>query len=309
MNTNQALAQAKKSARALTKALGRQGLALSLGQALEVQAQVAGFADWNAYSTVVGTTTAEPVSFGVTHNRRVRKQPACAQLLITDVDFMKVHAIIFDGVSHSVGWREEEALRYLGKQAAPEYDDWEDQTALLLHYENDGFIEERTLTVGELNGLTWDSLAEVFKDSDGNTFELHVSSKFGAEGGAAPRKKTQGALSVSRKSEKALESYRLFQLTLTTTSRFNIAAVDVESARVEATKQLYLQPGAPCDVQELDESEFGPYMVEANGGFYNEFESLNQAIRVAKGLLAADDSLDSVRVVSALGAVFVSFDA
>lgn len=54
-------------------------------------------------------------------------------------------------------------------------------------------------------------------------------------------------------------------------------------------------------VQAFDESLFSAFVIETcNGGFYDEFGSLNKAAQVAQGLLKADDRLDGVQIIGVM---------
>lgn len=186
MNTNQSLESAKASARALLKALKRQGLALSLGQALDVHAQINGFADWNAYAAVGTNATSSPSA----------------------------------------------------------------------------------------------SMSKA-------TYHKH--------GGAVEPLPEQ--------------AYEVYQVTGPTGAPHYVAAFDEKSAEAEALNQGLISANEPRVAKKVDAAPHSPFLVEVNGGFYNEFESIDKAVRVAQGLLSADDDLDESHVLMANGKLLIKFTA
>lgn len=297
MKTNQALAQAKKSARALFKALTRQGLVLSLGQAMDVQAQVAGVADWNAYSALL---TAPPAK---------SKPVATAMPSILDVDFFAAHAVILGGRRYNVEWREEAVLAYLGMQGSPDYADWEEQTALTLHYEEGGLIWDEPLSLGQLDALKWDAKEQLFKNPDGETFQFFMSAAFGAETVKEGPTLAVPPVTNAAAAEPLIAKYAMFQLKLESGELKYVAALNALGVEAEAVRLGHMEQGTSYLAQEVDADLYGPFLVEVNGGFYNEFESLNKAIKVAKGLLDADESLDEARVLTVQGTALISIAA
>ncbi len=98
---------------------------------------------------------------------------------LADLDFHQVHAVVFAGQCFNLEWREDEALAWVGRAADPGYEDWEDEPALQLHRQEDGLVWAEHLTVGQLNELRWDSAKRCFLNSEGDSFEFFISSRFG----------------------------------------------------------------------------------------------------------------------------------
>jgi len=106
--------------------------------------------------------------------------PAARVPSIRDVDFMKTHFVALDGQGYRIEWREEPALKFIGRTQLAEYEDWEDETALQLFYDDDGLIFQEWLTVGQLSALVWDESADAFKTPDGSTVTFYQEEKFSA---------------------------------------------------------------------------------------------------------------------------------
>jgi hypothetical protein len=320
MTTTQALAQAKKSARALSNALKRQGLALSLGQALDVQSQVAGFSDWNAFCAQASTPASKEDR--PTRVKRLKgAAPQVEQTSIIDVDFYNAHCVIMGGSCFNIEWREEAVLAYLGKNGAPGYEDyenWEDETALSLHREEDGLVWEELLTLGELDNLYWDGKEQVFKrNSDGETYQFFVSKPFSGSANSGPERTTSkdpaplapAVDSLADVRTEARDSYLLFRVALVSGgSEFAAAlntkeAIQVIQARHPKSRLSY------TSILEVVAEPYGPFNVEGGGGYFNQYRSLQAAIQAAKDWLAADDEVAEVSVVTQLGTVIITFEA
>lgn len=97
---------------------------------------------------------------------------------IDEVDFMAVHAIVFDNICHSVVWREEEALARLPEaierrtSTDDESQDLLDTVALQLQFIDDGMLYNEELTLGKLADLVWDERAQDFVNSTGGVYRL-----------------------------------------------------------------------------------------------------------------------------------------
>jgi hypothetical protein len=300
MQSVQTLAQAKKFARSLEKALKAQGITLSHGKALDVQAQMSGHQDWNALCAVLGASGKDK-----TANAPQFVSPLVARApLITDIDFFEAHCVIFGGKCFNIEWREEKALPYLCKQDDEDWEDWEDETALELHYEDDGLVFTETLTVGLLSSLHWDTSKGLFVDPEGETYKFFVSRPFGV---AAPLKAVSLPVLPSAKAKAAKYKLYCFYKGLLDEKDTYVVALSKEDAEAERTAKV--GAGAVTIAHELDPDDFGPYIVEVNFGFYDEFESLSKAIKVARGLLSADDNLDSANVLMPSGDCLITFNA
>lgn len=107
------------------------------------------------------------------------RAPARPTPTLSTLDFHQVHAVIFAGQCFNLEWREDAALAWLGRTEDPAYADWEDETALQLHREEDGLVWSEELTVGQLNELRWDSTRRCFTNPQGESFEFFVSKRFG----------------------------------------------------------------------------------------------------------------------------------
>ena len=100
-------------------------------------------------------------------------KPSKAVPRIQDIDFMKTHAVIFDGFSHNIDWREEAVLALLqADPASDEFQDWADSPALRVHTLDDGFVIDGTISLQKLASLTWNAQTKCFADPDGNPYQF-----------------------------------------------------------------------------------------------------------------------------------------
>lgn len=219
---------------------------------------------------------------------------------ITDLDFFKAHAVVFGGRCYRIEWREEAALAYVGRAQADDYEDWEDETALQLHYEEDGLVWEEHVTVGELNALRWDSTQQCFLDKDGGSWRFFIESEFGVELKAvspkpqAPVQNPVRAATSTGKEPKAPRRYVVSVEALgedgsqTTLGQHRCVAASPAKAKALAIEELWdaRLTGASCsaqaDAQALDDDEDGPFTVFIDGGSYDVMDSFSKAWRVAQ---------------------------
>lgn len=390
-------AQAKKTARALEKALARKGVTLAHGAALETLATMAGFEDWNAFTASMSEEAVNALlnDFELSHyehtgdedygqevalvahtgfqlrysatdeecdyvrvcdplgrelmywnqdewrddpavvmgailgalvrgepevvkRRKSRmKQPSKAASAripsIRDLNFDAVHAVIFGGSCYNLEWREEDALAWLGRKADEDYEDWEYAPALRLHREEDGLVWNEELTVGQLDDLTWNAGKRCFVDSHGVTYQFFLSMSVADafDGLRFEPKPTTPIAPVTPATSATPVSveYRLYRMP----HAFKPEKVLRAAKSVEQAVQSAVADGVVSDkghfCEEVDSDLFGPYLVHVNGGFYNEFESLNKAVKVAQGLLDADEDLDYAEVMTPQGTVVIRLEA
>ena len=105
-------------------------------------------------------------------------EPAQPVAHISDVDFMKTHFVVIDSQGFQVAWREEEVLPFVGRPELPDYDAWQEETALFLKYEEDGLLFEAYLTVEELSALTWSAEKEAFVGPEGSVYTFYTEEKY-----------------------------------------------------------------------------------------------------------------------------------
>ncbi len=117
----------------------------------------------------------QPVEVGESFRAQERDVPE-----ISELDFFEVHAVVINGQSFNLEWREESALAWLGRYDSPEYPDHEDETALTLHYEEDGLVFDETVSVGTLASLEWSDAEEAFVSKlNGDSYRFFLSREFG----------------------------------------------------------------------------------------------------------------------------------
>lgn len=97
---------------------------------------------------------------------------------IRDVDFFETHFVVLGNQGFNIEWREEAALAFVGNTQSEDYAEWEDETALSLHYEEDGLVFEESLTVGYLSALRWNDAKEAFVAPDGSPVVFFQNQKF-----------------------------------------------------------------------------------------------------------------------------------
>lgn len=232
----------------------------------------------------------------------ITKPSAKRDPVISDVDFVRVHAINCKGYCFSVQWRELENLKQLGSVDSLPVSDYMtigELPALTLSRQEDGFVVEDVLTIGELNSLKWNAKKKLFVSNDGDDFEFVYEQTFGDF--VESQSQFSGAsLPTSRAAEEDTFGLFLFQ-------REN-KVVGGESFMTVQAAHPDLDRDALILVE--DEASYGPFVVELNGtGFYNEFSDFNTAVKTAKGLLAADESIDKACVLSGTGVVLMTFEA
>ncbi len=385
-------AQAKKTARALEKALARKGLTLAHGAALETLAAMAGFEDWNAFSASMSEDAVNALlnDFELSHyehtgdedygqevalvahtgfqlrysatdeecdyvrvcdplgrelmywhqdewrddpavvmgailgalvrgapelvkKRKLRAKPTSKAVLaraprIGDLNFDAVHAVIFGGDCYNLEWREYDALAWLGRKSEADYEDWEDAPALRLHREEDGLVWDEELTVGQLDALSWDAAKRCFVAPDGDTYQFFLSMSV-ADAFEGVRIEVKSQAPAEAKPTSTPVEFRLYRMSHAFKPEKVLRAAKTldEAVRAAIADGVVSASGHVCE--EMDSDLFGPYLVHVNGGFYNEFESLNKAVKVAQGLLDADDDLDYAEVMTTQGTVVIRLDA
>jgi hypothetical protein len=218
---------------------------------------------------------------------------------ITDVDFMALHAIVIDGVTHNVIWREEEVLALLTStdEAALEFHD--ESFALQMQYADDnGFPQDAHLPLGLLRELRWDSEQGEFVSSKGRVFrfvfEVSAADWFRVH---TPKGLAQSYASSESKAARQVEAgaWRLFSVegefkarkgSEKTIAKTRVAAPDAASAPAYV-KDIWDNTHAALHVTKVapeKESVAGPFSVYVDGGFYDKVPYLEQAVSLAEML-------------------------
>ena len=102
---------------------------------------------------------------------------------ISDVDFMKVHSVVFNGSCFSVDWRNEDALKKLaslktsGPLERPD-DDGDIEDALNLSFVEDGLVFEENLRFDLLVSMKWSEEKRCFVCPAGSTYEFFIELSF-----------------------------------------------------------------------------------------------------------------------------------
>jgi hypothetical protein len=226
---------------------------------------------------------------------------------IQDVDFNKVHAVIFGGQCFSIGWRELDVLAKVGVPASRASQDTLDldPRALLVTFEEDGLVFEDTISLSKLNELTWDTKLRTFVDKDGDTYSFVIEESFADhfERNTSWGVKKEEASTASRATVTE-DEYRLYTHWSDLEKKTNLF-VGTSAANAVANSGAAV---AAEDLNEMDSELYGPFIVEIGSGFYNEFPTLTRAVEVAKGLLAADSNADQASVLSKLGTRLITFE-
>lgn len=188
--------QAKKSARALEKALAPLGMDLQRGQALDVVAKVAGFADWNALAAVLPAATP---------SLDRQKEPA-KDVSILSVPFRDVSSVVIDGKPFEVQYIDEDVFPWIYKWSDPAnpYAASPDVTVLDLWYLEDGLVFEEQISVETLLCMKWDAAQGCFVTKDGDSIHFMFSVAFGKSLETSTVETSVQAMQVS-------EGYRVYQ--------------------------------------------------------------------------------------------------
>lgn len=224
--------------------------------------------------------------------------------LISEVDFFKVHAVVFADRCYRVEWREEAALAYLGKTGADGYEGWKDRTALFLHFEDDGFVEEASVTVDELNRLKWDDKRNCFVSAESGPWRIFLESEFTGHARAQDQEGRKGAPRSAERPRKDRGGHdkapRRYEVHVDAVAddgevsrlgTYRCTAASRKEARREALDALWDDrlDSASCsprvDIRTLDDDEGGPFTVFVDGGEYDTMDSFSKAWRVARFML------------------------
>lgn len=117
---------------------------------------------------------------GKSQEKRVGdKQSKTKAFRISDVDFSRIHAVVYQGSQYQVVQRSDSCLSYLGKEHLPDYEEFLDETCFVLHREEDGLTWEEDVTLGLLASLQWDAQRKAFVDPQGHTWRFFLEQEFG----------------------------------------------------------------------------------------------------------------------------------
>lgn len=238
------------------------------------------------------------------------KVPPAHLPLITDLDFFKAHAVVLDGRCYRIEWREEAALAYVGRTQASDYDEWADEVALQLHYEEDGLVWEETVTVEELNALQWSPEHKCFVGAQETSWRFFVETEFGADAPARnpvaqpspviPQEAQAVRQAKDEDDGKALKAPRRFRVTVNIRAEDGscsplgeqVCAAPTEAQACNLVREALWDErlnAASCSAQveaePLDDDEDGPFTVFVDGGEYDTMDSFAKAWRVAKFML------------------------
>lgn len=157
--------KAKKSARALEKALAHLGLTLKLGQALDVLAKMAGFADWNAMSASLQGEASQPLD----------------NFSIFQVNIVEVRSVTINEQPFDLQYVNTEMLGWLSDWSNPDnpYGPDLDQTIIELNYVEDGLVYESSITTEQLLSMKWNSQKEGFASNNGDLYKFYFAVPFG----------------------------------------------------------------------------------------------------------------------------------
>jgi hypothetical protein len=172
MFTIDTAAKAKKSARALEKALAKQGIKLVHGHALNAVAAMSGFEDWNGMQECLQRQTPEvsaPV-FGKVPN-------------ILDLDFSQVSSLRRGEVSYLVDAQYyADRLAWVKNWDDPKNPNDPDIPVLRLTFDGgDGFIWNRSIQADELLSLKWEEKLNAFVSPDGVLYQFFTSQPVGPD--------------------------------------------------------------------------------------------------------------------------------
>ncbi len=92
--------------------------------------------------------------------------------VVTDIDFMKTHAVIFADRCHHIVWRQESVLALLAEPTSAEFAENQDMPALDLQYEDEGRLYADTLTLADLAGLVWNPKEQSFFNALGHEYRF-----------------------------------------------------------------------------------------------------------------------------------------
>lgn len=103
---------------------------------------------------------------------------------VQDLPFDQISTVIIDAVPHFLRYCDPDGVdALLGHSPDAERGGEDDQswrTVLELGTEDDGFIKEYDLDVGQLRSMRWDPEQKLFIDPDGSNFKFFVATPFGA---------------------------------------------------------------------------------------------------------------------------------